>query len=575
VDLNNQPIGDEPNKAVTDYYNQKLADDLASEAANLKTASSNTGKITRTASDENGYYAEVDGVWYMADENYKPGKTKVPVNDSRFAPYRNSAVDPSAQLYQKPLQNTPAQPTVAAITPQVVQPTGGAGGVGPQTQPLAFPTGNDLAEAVTNFKSLQWEGDQNDPRIKQIAAGFKKGFNKSPWLGKSYEGLKSLQTTGFDPQKYGKTWKNFVASDYQDFLVDKDANNKDNPYGIVKGLFNYYKTTNQEAIKGLEGKEWEELKDDQKKAFLKDNIGGIRTYALQALTGNSFGTPDPQPGVKEEPKKDAQVQQVQANVAKGPLRNKRIFQEGLNPAQIAGPITDLLSRKQAVPYIEDKGAADAMAMNTRQRYTDIQPQLNRLTRDVQARTRFSGRDSVAQAQGAQYAANAYEAANQVYGQKYNADNQIENQYNQQQLQLRMQAGTNKAKAQEELATRTATRDWKDYAMRRNAIGEIGNKYEQQIANNRSAALYQDMFDQYGLNPNFTSSFVNGKQLGINPFYNNPLDAAKTKDAYNRAYYAKTGRMPDILDDAPETKKFGGKVGKKSLPKKMIKSKRVR
>lgn len=496
VDLNNQPISNDANKVVNDYYNQRLADDLASEAANNAAASVQNPTVSV-----------------------------------------NSA--PSTQI-----------------------------------QPLAFPTGDDLAEAVTNFKNLQWDGDQNDPRVKQIAAGFKKGFNKSPWLGKSYEGLKSLHTTGFDPQKYGKTWKNFVASDYQDFLVDKDANNKDNPYGIVKGLFNYFKTTNQEAIKGLEGKEWEELTDTQKKSFLKDNIGGARTYALQVLTGNPFNTPDPQVEVKEDPKKDAEVQQVQATVNKGPLRNKRIFQEGLNPAQIAGPISDLLARRQAVPYIEDKGASDAMAMNTRQRFTDIQPQLNRITRDVQARTRFAGKDSVAQAQGAQYAANAYEAANQVYGQKYNADNQIENQYNQQQLQLRMQAGTNKAKAQEELATRTATRDWKDYAMRRNAIGEIGNKYEQQVANNRSAALYQDMFDQYGLNPNFTSSFVNGKQLSINPLYNNPLDANKTKDAYNRAYYAKTGRMPDILDDAPETKKFGGKV-KKSLPKKMIKSKRVK
>lgn len=403
------------------------------------------------------------------------------------------------------------------------------------------------------------------------------------------EGIQDMYLSGIAPfsnehqklfEKYNpKHTGNITSKEYLEFFSA-------HPGLINQGFPDWmagsrYPTPRNVRFKSKEDPEFIKWADD------KVSVGSNGRYRLKYIPAGSTGQVyydkpifDPVTGEikKEEPKKDAQVQQVQANVSAGPLRNKRIYQEGLNPAQIAGPITDLLARRQAVPYIEDKGASDAMAMNTRQRFTDIQPQLNRITRDLQARTRFSGKDSVSQAQGAQYAANAYEAANQVYGQKYNADNQIENQYNQQQLQLRMQAGTNKAKAQEELATRTATRDWKDYAMRRNAIGEIGNKYEQQIANNRSAALYQDMFDQYGLNPNFTSSFVNGKQMAINPIYKNWADA-KENDAYDRAFYKQNGYLPNdrannVMNAAPDSKKFGGKV-KKALPKKMIKSKQLK
>ena len=517
-----------------------------------------TGKIVSTSKDNFNDYAQgEDGKWY-----YYNGSTlgaEVPVGSGP----NKSQLTPQIQGSQ----------TAPVITPQVTNTPLLNSVVANQTQPLEFPTGNDLTGAVTNFKGLQWLGT-DVPRADQLRAGLPKGFNKSPWAGKSYEGLRSLQASGFDPSKYNHTWNNITAEDIQDHLLNKD---KAQGYNVIKGLFKHYKDTNQGELGGLKNKEWEELTDTDKEKFFKDNMYGIRTYAAQALLGDTPQV-DPVTGQVSEPaKQDAKVQQFAANVKAGPLKNKRIFQEGLNPAQIAGPLTDLLARKQAVPYIEDKGAADAMAMNTRQRFTDIQPQLNRITRDLQARTRNS-QDNVT---GAQYAANAYEAANQVYGQKYNADNQIENQYNQQQLQLRQQAGTNKAKAQEELATRTATRDWKDYAMRRNALGEIGNKYEQNVAENRSAALYQDMFDQYGLNPNFTTGLTNGKQLSINPLYNNPLAQSKTTEEQRKAAYKLLyGSDPDkgLLSNAPDSpnQKFGGKVkGKKTLPKKMIKSKRVK
>jgi hypothetical protein len=164
--------------------------------------------------------------------------------------------------------------------------------------------------------------------------------------------------------------------------------------------------------------------------------------------------------------------------------------KGLIPMQISADMMDLLTPIQAVPYIEDRGAKDALAMSTKQRYTDIQPQLNRLRRGTLAQTRNRGTSPVDQARAAQAYANEYEAANQVYGQKYNADNQIEQNYNNIQNELRMRAGANKAQALDTLAQRTATRDWKATAMFRNAARRIlVHKRMQQMAEDRASALY--------------------------------------------------------------------------------------
>jgi len=524
-----------------------------------------TGKIVATGKDESNYYSQgEDGKWYYSNPGHEltevpadtgPNKKGVTLQPMPVSTLKDNKAYPQVQPYMTPTNNTPYPGNYGdpAEYDQWVNDVSGS---------FDTPMFNYLHRAHPyNIGTVQQTVNAN--MQQQVQDAYLSGaipFNKS------HEAIFNSN----NPKHKGP----ISDKEYIEFFSTK-------PTLINQGFADKQYGVDRVIPKKIH------FKNEQDPEYLKwiatqEKIGDryrLKNLPLGTGKGVEYYKPDFDPITgevkKEEPKKDAQVQQVQASVAKGPLRNKRIFQEGLNPAQVAGPIMDLLARKQAVPYIEDKGAADAMAMNTRQRFTDLQPQLNRLTRDVQARTRFSGRDSVAQAQGAQYAANAYEAANQVYGQKYNADNQIENQYNQQQLQLRMQAGTNKAKAQEELATRTATRDWKDYAMRRNAVGEIGNKYEQQVANNRSAALYQDMFDQYGLNPNFTSSFVNGKQLGINPFYNNPLtNKPYTNKEQSALLKAQAAVLDATMDASPTSQKFGGKV-KKSLPKKMIKSKRVK
>jgi hypothetical protein len=250
-------------------------------------------------------------------------------------------------------------------------------------------------------------------------------------------------------------------------------------------------------------------------------------------------------------------------------RNQRqpVYHEGLNPMQISANIMDLLTPIQAVPYIEDRGAKDALAMSTKQRYTDIQPQLNRLRRGTLAQTRNRGTSPVDQARAAQAYSNEYEAANQVYGQKYNADNQIEQNYNNIQNELRIRAGANKAQALDTLAQRTATRDWKATAMFRNAVGEIGNKRMQQMTEDRASALYQDMYPDFGYDPRTGSTYQGnwGPSIGGGYPYNagkGTTNAGYTEESWEGADGHKyTKRTP--------SRKHGGKV---TLPKKMPKKK---
>lgn len=263
-----------------------------------------------------------------------------------------------------------------------------------------------------------------------------------------------------------------------------------------------------------------------------------------------------------DPKKPYEI-----NVPKAPgiteSVRKRMYHEGLHPDQYLGDMMDLLDPKQAVPYIEDHGAKDALAMSTKQRYTDIQPQLNRLRRGTLAQTRNRGTSPVDQARNAQAYANEYEQANQVYGQKYNADNQIEQNYNNIQNELRMKAGTNKAQALDTLAQRTATRDWKATAQFRNAVANIGNKRAQQRLEDRTSTLYQDMYPDFGYNPNTGTRYqgdwaptIGGKFPYTGKTEKNWKEEERWTDGDGHEHIKRT--------------KHGGKVSSKPLPKKMPK-----
>lgn len=362
--------------------------------------------------------------------------------------------------------------------------------------------------SVTNFKSIQWN-KPDQPRAAQSLLGYQPGFNASPYRQDPARGLTDLQGLGFDPTAYQKSWEDFSAENVQDFLMnlDKQGSKTKDPYEATKSLYNRYLTTN--AAPEFEGKNWEELTDQDREKFFKDDKYGVRTYLL----GKFLQTPEG----KAEQKKASALNLPTSKFTKGTDAVRGIYHEGLDPRQIWGPMMDLFTPKKAVPYIENVGDKNALAASTRQRFTDIQPQLNRITRGTMAQTRNLDGTPVNQARGAQAYSNAYEAANQVYGEKYNRDAAIQKQYEDQQSNLMSRAGANKAQALDTLAQRTATRDWKDYALRRNAFGEIGNKMVQQHSEDRAAALYQDMFRNYGYNPiTGGTSFTGGSPIAVGP-----------------------------------------------------------
>lgn len=349
-----------------------------------------------------------------------------------------------------------------------------------------------------------------------------------------------------------------LQQDYQ-LLIDNPAlilkGHEDNMWG--KDAIKY------ETIKFDEGEEWkyDAWRKDQRPVgthFIdKDytqSAGMQPTYWNADISAFKEKVPDP--------KKPYEI-----NVPKAPgiteSVRKRMYHEGLHPDQYLGDMMDLLDPKQAVPYIEDHGAKDALAMSTKQRYTDIQPQLNRLRRGTLAQTRNRGTSPVDQARNAQAYANEYEQANQVYGQKYNADNQIEQNYNNIQNELRMKAGTNKAQALDTLAQRTATRDWKATAQFRNAVANIGNKRAQQRLEDRTSTLYQDMYPDFGYNPYTGTRYqgdwaptIGGKFPYTGKTEKNWKEEERWTDGDGHEHIKRT--------------KHGGKVSSKPLPKKMPK-----
>lgn len=407
--------------------------------------------------------------------------------------------------------------------------------------------------------AMEWLG-QDEPNAAQKAKGLQKGFNTGI-DAKLLVGY--LKNAGYTPPN--NDWDQVTQQGLQDYVYDWDTKSNNNK--IKEYLYNQYLPT-------IQGLDWFKQKgykpdtpfyqldpQDIDKVF-KDQKLGVRFGTAAGLMG--IGKPQNSQAPVDTPNDTPYTpSQFQApNLLK--TKKRPYYVEGLNPAQVAGPLMDLFASKQAVPYIEDQGAKQALAANTRQRFTDIQPQLNRITRGVRAITQRNPTDSAA---NAQIYSNAWEAANQVYGQKYNMDNQIEQNYNNMQNELLMRAGANKAQALNTLAERTATRDWKDYAMRRNAVGEIGNKYLQNLNENRASVLYQDMFPNFNYNP-YTGTSYQGTwapQIGSMFPYGG---VGTTKDkGYTEEKYTDPETGHEVVKRIPN-QKMGGKVKlPKSLPKK--------
>lgn len=459
---------------------------------------------------------------------------------------------------------------ITPVTPSATTPGTNSYGVGNigQGYTSVDKSGNITYDPsdITDFRRKLYSGNKFKSPYKD-QAGFVVDFNRSGFESNPKDAMDMLTKAGFTPNK--GSWKDTNPEDVQEFLLGKD---KENNYSVMRQLWDTFKNTEQGRqwlkTSGLdEGTTFDELGDEGIKNFFQDDKYGIRT----GLATLMLSKPITKPASKEESKKLESTYKFPSAGAPITGGKKRLYYEGLNPLQVAAPWMDLLASKQPVPYIEDQGAKDAYAMGTRPRFTDIQPQLNRITRAKLAATRNNGATPVEQARAAQMAANAYEAANQVYGQKYNMDNQIEANFKQRQQELRMRAGANKAQALDTLAQRTATRDWKDYAMFRNAVGEIGNKQLQNLAENRASMLYQDMFPNVGYNGISTNVYGTGIPLiGGAANYGVTSEAdLKRQKAYIAAMQGKLAQEAYDIEYG-ESKKNGGKI---KMSKKSVKIKR--
>lgn len=251
------------------------------------------------------------------------------------------------------------------------------------------------------------------------------------------------------------------------------------------------------------------------------------------------------------------------------------YTEPLHPAQIVGEVADVLAPKKQVPLIEDLGPKQSLSANTRKRFTEIQPQLNRLRRATLAQTRGVGIDPVSQAQRAQAYANEYDAANPVYGNKATLDAAIEQEYINREIELRRQAGLARAQGLDTHAQRTATRDWKAYALRRNALASISNKYLQNRLENRTSALTQDLFDNYRIDPTTWGTVFTGSGIPLQAYY---TEKAKGIDWSEGGKYKvtqdidpSTGAPTKITRELIQKDKSSGKYGTKvKLPSKSLK-----
>lgn len=247
------------------------------------------------------------------------------------------------------------------------------------------------------------------------------------------------------------------------------------------------------------------------------------------------------------------------------LRRKRgsYYQEGLHPWQIAGEFATLFDPYEPAPYIEDHGAADALAASNRPQFVSDQSQQNRITRGLRALTRNNPQDPSA---NAQYASNAWTAANESTADTAAKNAAIQDRYQEQQNQLRMAAGANKAKALDTLAVRTAKGHsaWTD--RRINALSLIGNKEVHNLAENRAALLYQDMFPDFAYNPWSGSTFTGHTSLTAPG-----LDLRDKSAAQLRVEKARADADRAELEyyRTMEKKKMGGPV-KSRLPKKSVK-----
>jgi hypothetical protein len=187
-----------------------------------------------------------------------------------------------------------------------------------------------------------------------------------------------------------------------------------------------------------------------------------------------------------------------AGVTPGAVGNKYIYREGLNPMNIAQPLAALFMRRDPAPYIEDQGAKNALASNTRQQFYNNQAEKAEIQRAHRAATQYNPQNNPSVT--AQSASNAYMVGVKSDENAANINAQIQKRYEDRADMLREKAGANKAAALDKLAQRTAQVRWKDSALTLNSIGDIGKAYMENKLENLKSGLTQGMFKNAGYNP---------------------------------------------------------------------------
>ena len=514
---------------------------------------------------------------------------EVPVTPSRW--FRNPHNQMNAPLQQVAPQVTPQ------VTPQIQMAQGPVNTQqavapiqGPVTPTYTFNSGTSFPSSTNGqFKPEEvhnvWDNtyqskSKEDIRKEQETLGYQPGFNNFPSYDHPEQFMQNMVNAGFAGDWTSPT----VNKDMQNHLMDK-ALSDPRWEEKAKRVYERYLTTSQGYGAALDKNNkhtgtvpWTALNNDQKRAWLADDQNGVRTYDMAAALAEQ-GSPAQAPTIAGTTKIDTSGINDAGSVAHG--AKKRIFTQG-QTADV-GDVAALLAPRRPVPYVEDKGAADALAATTRQRF--VNPYTGDVQRALLAKTWNNTNDPVARARMAQDKANSYEESQKRFSEADRENAGIEQKYSDEQNRLRQAAGTNKATALNSGVTRNAQAVAAAEKQYINALGDLDYKSKERAKDNFASALYQQRSPNVNLLPFGQLQDVAGghdilhegvARLDEAGFLS-PIDKqrlAKARDL-GADYYKKEAET--ILDEKKalmmgfHNKKYGGKVGRVSP--KMLKKKK--
>ena len=468
--------------------------------------------------------------------------TKVTMQDRRFA-RKDARFDKSTGRYAHPLpENTPTNvhvvaPDDATYSSSVAATQAGQAPYDPNTDPAgavlpvtggtttapvkspytftgpvgpsSIPGTNYSPEDVTNvYKNFYTNPDT--PTQEQLNKGLLAGFNGQPLVDHPEQFMQLAAHTGFTGD-----WKSpTINKDIQNHLVDMGLSNpkyKD----ALKSVYERFLETHQGLTRKGETSSapWSTLSDQDIRDWLADDKNGVRTTAAALAL-----QPDRTPAPAGDPGTGATVAKIaDAKVNSGPLMKKRLFQEGLNPEQIAGDLGELFMRRDAPPYIENQGYKRGEQDLTNQQFVNDWAARNAIDRSSRAITQYQPQNTPWIT--GQTAANRWTAQNELASKTAEQNAGIQKRYEDQRVALQEGAGKAKADALDTLAKRTADVRWKQSALTLNAINDIASKRLKQGLEKRKGIVDQTAFRNAAYDPN-TGAYI-GNTSGYTPTVGGP------------------------------------------------------